>query len=85
MDIFRSFGQNIFHPELNSLGCSQYKFQESAVWRRSRKSVFLKISQNSQENTYIRVSFLNKVADLRLVQNIDLLRQANFLTEIQKK
>ena len=46
--------------------------------------MFLKISQNSQENTYIRFSFLNKVAGLRLAQNIGLLKQANFLTDIQK-
>ena len=31
-----------------------------------------------------RVSFLNKVAGLRLAQNTDLLKQANFLTYIQK-
>ena len=30
------------------------------------------------------VSFLNKVAGLRLAQNIGLLKQANFLTDIQK-
>ena len=30
-------------------------------------------------------SFLNKVAGLKLVQNIGLLKQAKFLTEIQKK
>ena len=30
----------------------------AAVWRRSVKKVFLKISQNSQENTCARVSFL---------------------------
>ena len=47
--------------------------------------MFLKTSQNSQENTYVRVSFLRKVAGLRFVQNISLLKQANFLTEIHKK
>ena len=31
---------------------------EEAVWRCSVKEVFLKISQNSQGNTCVRVSFL---------------------------
>ena len=31
---------------------------EAFVWRCSGKNVFLKISQNSQENTCARVSFL---------------------------
>ena len=57
---------------------------EAAIQRCSRKKVFLKILQNPQENTYVRVSFLNKVAGLRLAQNIGLLKQANFLTDIQK-
>ena len=57
---------------------------EAAVRRRSRKKVFLKSSQNSQGNTYVRVSFLNKVTGLRLAQNIGLLKQANFLTDIHK-
>ena len=57
---------------------------EAAVQSCSRKKVFLKISQILQENTYVRVSFLNKVAGLRLAQNIDLLKQANFLTDVQK-
>ena len=57
---------------------------EAAFWRCSRKKVFLKISQNSQENTYVRVSFLNKVAELRFAQNIGLLKHANFLADIQK-
>ena len=29
--------------------------------------------------------FLNKAAGLRLAQNVGLLKQANFLTDIQKK
>ena len=35
---------------------------EAVVQRCSVKKVFLEISQNSQENTSARVSFLNKVA-----------------------
>ena len=31
---------------------------ESVVQRYSVKNVFLKVSQNSQENTFVRVSFL---------------------------
>ena len=38
---------------------------EEDVQRCSVKEVFLEISQNSQENTYARVSFFNKVAGLR--------------------
>ena len=38
---------------------------EAVVQRCSVKKVFLEISQNSQENTCARVSFFNKVADLR--------------------
>ena len=34
---------------------------EAVVQRRSVKNVFLKISQNSQENTCARVSFLIKL------------------------
>ena len=37
---------------------------EAVVWRCSVKKLFLKISQNSQENTCARVSF-NEVASLR--------------------
>ena len=56
---------------------------EAVVWRCSAEKVFLEISQNSQENTFARASFLiklqvcqslffNKVAGLRriLLQNI---------------
>ena len=56
-----------------------------AVFRRcSRKKVFLKNFAKFKENTYVRVSFLNKVACLRLVQNIGLLKYANFVTDMQK-
>ena len=57
---------------------------EAAIQRCSRKKVFLKSSQNSQENIYVRVPFLNKVTDLRLAQNIDLLKRANFLADVRK-
>ena len=40
-------------------------FSEAVSRRCSGKKVFLKISQNSQENTCARVSFLNKVTCLR--------------------
>ena len=39
---------------------------EAIVQRRSVIKVFLEISQNSQENTCARVSFLNKIAGLTL-------------------
>ena len=39
---------------------------EAVVQLCSVKKVFLKISQNSQKNTCVRVSFFNKVAGLRL-------------------
>ena len=79
------FRLNIFHLWLNFLGCSQYLFQKQPSGGVLEKKAFLKISQNLQENTYVRVSFLNKVAGLRLAQNIGLLKQAKFLTYIQKK
>ena len=39
---------------------------EAVTWRCSAKKVFLKISQNSQKNTFTE-SLLNKVTVLRLV------------------
>ena len=36
--------------------------KEAVVWRCSVKKAFLEISQNSQENTCARVSFLKKVS-----------------------
>ena len=57
---------------------------EAAIQRCSRKKVLLKSSQNSQGNTYVRFSFLNKGTGLRLAQNIGLLKQANFLADVQK-
>ena len=36
-------------------------FTKAVVWRCSLKKVFLKISQNSQENTCVRVYFLIKL------------------------
>ena len=38
-----------------------YQFQEAVAQRCYVKKVFLEISQNSQENTYARVSFLIKL------------------------
>ena len=46
-------------------GCCSVRPSEAVVQRYSVKKVFLEISQNSQENTCARVSFLNKVAGLR--------------------
>ena len=40
-----------------------FVFTEAVVWRCSVKKVFLGISQNSQENTCARVSFLIKLQD----------------------
>ena len=40
---------------------------EAAIQRCSVKKVFLKISQNSQENTCARALFFNEVADFRPV------------------
>ena len=39
---------------------------EAIIQRRSVIKVFLEISQNSQENTCARASFLNKIARLSL-------------------
>ena len=36
-------------------------FTEAVIWRCSVVKVFLEISQNSQENTYARDSFLVKL------------------------
>ena len=57
---------------------------EAAFRRFPGKKLFSKILQNSQENTYVRVSFLNNVAGIRLAQNIGLLKHANFLTNYKK-
>ena len=43
------------------------KLSEAVVQRYSLKKVFLKTSQNSQENTCVRVSFLIKLKTLGLV------------------
>ena len=91
MDILRSlilwgfsFRAVHFSPQAEFSGLFLVPVSEAAVQRCSREKVFLKSSQNSQENTYVRVSFLNKVTDLRLAQNIGLLKQANFLPDVQK-
>ena len=41
-------------------------FTEAVTRRCSVKTVLLEISQNSQENTCVRVSFFNKVASVSL-------------------
>ena len=46
---------------------------EAVVRRWSKKQVFLKILQNSQENTYARVSFLIKLQDIFSISRIFLL------------
>ena len=38
-----------------------YDSSEAVIWSSSVKKVFLKISQNSQENNFARVSFLIKL------------------------
>ena len=45
------------------------KVSEVVARRCSVKKVFLKMLQNSQENTYARACFLNKVASFRPAQN----------------
>ena len=45
---------------------------EAVVWRCSVKKVFLEISQNSQENTCVRVSFLIKLQALGLLHKTPL-------------
>ena len=47
---------------------SMVKLSEAVVQRCSVKKVFLEISQNSQENTCVRVSFLIKLKALGLLQ-----------------
>ena len=53
-----------FHSQFHRFGV---KILEAVVQRCSVKMVFLKNSQNSQESTCARVSFLNKIAGLRSV------------------
>ena len=48
---------------------SYCKVSEAVARRCSVKKVFLKMLQNSQENTCARVCFLNKVASFRPAQN----------------
>ena len=43
--------------------CYLYSVAEAVTWKCSVKKVFLEISQNLQENTSARVSFL--IADMR--------------------
>ena len=50
------------HRKTETLKSVPLKKSEAVVRRCSVKKVFLEISQNSQENTCTRVSFLNKVA-----------------------
>ena len=47
----------------------QFLFTEAAVCRCSTKQMLLKISQNSQENTYVGVPLLIKVFKKRLRHN----------------
>ena len=54
-------GKKILEFYLMSLYIVLYVLTESVAQRFSVKKGFLKISQNSQENTYARVSFFNKV------------------------
>ena len=50
---------------------------EAVVRRCSLKKMFLKISQNSQENTCARVSFFNKVTGPRSAScNLDILQHS---------
>ena len=42
-----------------------YKYPKAVAWRCSIKKVFLEISQNSQEHTCARVSFLIKLQALK--------------------
>ena len=79
-----SFRAEHFSPQAEFPRLFSVPVSEAAIRRCSRKKASLKISQNSQENTYVRVSSLNKVAGLRLAQIIGLLKQANFLTDVQK-
>ena len=46
--------------------CSKKTLSETVAQRCSVKKVFFEISQNLQENTSARASFLNKVAALGL-------------------
>ena len=54
-------GKKILEFYLMSLYIVLYVLTESVAQRFSVKKGFLKISQNSQENTCVRVSFFNKV------------------------
>ena len=52
-----SFRAEHFSPRAEFLRLFSVWVSQAAVRRCSRKNVLLKISQNSQENTYVRVSF----------------------------
>ena len=56
-----AFIESRFYPIINV----SVLYPEVVVRRCSVKKLFLKISQNSQENTCVRASFFNKVASLR--------------------
>ena len=79
-----SFRAEHFSPQAAFPRFFSVPVSEGAIQRYSRKKMFLKTSQNLQKNTNVKVSFLNKVSGLRLPQNIGLLKQTNFLTDIQK-
>ena len=62
-----------FKSQVNSKQGSFIYLLFAVIQRCSVKKVFLEILQNLQQNTCARVSFFNKVADLRL-------KACNFLT-----
>ena len=79
-----SFQAEHFSPRAEFHRPFSLPVSQAVLQRCSREKVFLSILQNSQENT-MSESLLNKVAGLRLAQNICLLKQANFVTDIKKK
>ena len=54
----------ILNWPLKSIFLIDHRLIEAVVWRHFAKKVFLKISQNSQENICARVSFLIKLKAL---------------------
>ena len=53
-------------PDVDLNNVNTFQYLEAVAQRCSVKKMFLEISQKSQENTCVIVSFLNKVAGLRL-------------------
>ena len=74
------FDRRILHyvSKTNKVQC---RFQEAAARTCSVKKVFLKISQNTQKNTFCQSLFLNKVAGLMFSYEFCKIFKSTFFTE----